>query len=274
MRVMTWNLWWRHGPWQQRRAPIAETLAAAAPDVCGLQEVWGAAPEADDPTIGNLAAELADRLGMHWCWAPLPTPPRRRAEHPGLAIGNAVLSRWPIQAHHALRLPVAEGEQPRVALHAAIGAPGGTLPFFTTHLTHRLDASAERVAQVRALAPFVAAHSAGCEYPPVVTGDLNADPASDEIRLLGGMLTAPVVPGLVLVDAWRYAAPGDPGFTWDMRNGHAHETGFGNARIDYILVGRPRQGRGRVRAVRLAGTEPVGDIWPSDHFAVVADLAE
>src|SRR5690606_42025126 len=103
MRVMTWNLWWRHGPWQQRRAPIAETLAAAAPDVCGLQEVWGAAPEADDPTIGNLAAELADRLGMHWCWAPLPIPPHRRAEHPGLAIGNAVLSRWPIQAHHALR---------------------------------------------------------------------------------------------------------------------------------------------------------------------------
>src|SRR5690606_18947509 len=105
-------------------------------------------------------------------------------------------------------------------------------------------------------------------------GDLNADPASDEIRLLGGMLSAPVVPGLVLVDAWRYAAPGGRGFTWAMRNGHAHQTGFGHGRIAYILVGRPRQGRGRVRAVRLAGTEPVGDMWPSDHFAVVADLAE
>jgi endonuclease/exonuclease/phosphatase family metal-dependent hydrolase len=267
MRIVTWNLWWRHGPWQQRRPAIAATLAELAPDVCGLQEVWGG--ETD-----NLAAGLADRLGMHWCWAPLPIAPHRQAEHGrDMSIGNAVLSRWPILSQAALPLPVAAGEQPRVALHARLDAPGGPLPFFTTHLTHRPDASAERVAQVRALAGFVVEHRDGGAYPPVVTGDLNAEPDSDELRLLGGHLTAPAVADLVLVDAWRYAEAGDRGHTWDRRNGHIGELAI-DARIDYVLVGRPRDGRGRVESVRLAGTAPVDGVWPSDHFGVVADLVE
>ena len=39
MRILSWNLWWRYGPWEQRREAIAATLAEIGPDVCGLQEV-------------------------------------------------------------------------------------------------------------------------------------------------------------------------------------------------------------------------------------------
>jgi endonuclease/exonuclease/phosphatase family metal-dependent hydrolase len=267
MRILTWNLWWRYGPWRQRGPAIAATLADVAPDVCGLQEVWGS-------SAVNQAAELADGLGMHWCWAPLPISARRQAEHgTDMAIGNAVLSRWPILSRTELPLPVGEVEQPRVALHARIDAPAGPLAFFTTHLTHRYDASADRVEQVRTLAQFVADQWQDCAaYPPVVTGDFNAEPDSDELRLFSGILTAPAVPGLTLVDAWRYATPGDPGLTWDRRNEYMAEHGLFDARIDYVLVGTPRDGRGRVREVQLAGTEPVAGVWPSDHFAVVADL--
>ncbi len=266
MRVMTWNLWWRHGPWRERLERIAATLAEVAPDVCGLQEVWGA-PE------GNLAAELADRLGYHWCWASVPAVRQAQRPDTDLRIGNAVLSRWPLLDHAELPLPVAEGEHPRMALFARIDAPGGPLPFFTTHLTHRADASAERVAQVRALLPFVDEHRQGCAYPPVVTGDFNSEPDSDEMRLACGLLTAPVVPGLVLIDAWRYAPAGDPGVTWDVGNPFIGELGLFNARIDYVLVGPPRNGLGRVLAVRRAGTTPVDGVYPSDHYAVVADLS-
>ena len=42
--------------------------------------------------------------------------------------------------------------------------------------------------------------------------------------------------------------------------------------IHYILSGLPRQGRGKVRWAGLGGTAPVDGVWPSDHFAVVADL--
>jgi len=262
---MSWNLWWRHGPWEERRQAIAATLAGVQPDLCGFQEVWGGPAE-------NLAVDLAGRLGMHWCWVEA-----GKVRDPGgteLFIGNAILSRWPITTQEAGALPVSVSDEARVAVHARIDAPGGALPLFTTHLTYGPGRSALRAAQVRALARFAEEHSGGCAYPPVVTGDLNAEPGSDEMRLLGGLLADPAVPGLVLLDAWRYADPGDPGFTWDLRNGYQGDSRIPDSRIDYILVGLPRQGRGRVESVRLAGTGPVDGVWPSDHFAVVADLRE
>jgi endonuclease/exonuclease/phosphatase family metal-dependent hydrolase len=264
MRILTWNLWWRYGPWQQRQQAIASALAEIRPDVCGLQEVWGG-PD------GNLAADLAERLGMHWCWAEA-----AKAHHGGdaeLFIGNAILSRWPIAAHAHTALPVGDlAGEARVAVHARIDTPDGALPMFTTHLTYGPGLSSVRAAQARRLAEFVAEHATDCPCPPVVTGDLNAEPGSDELRLLGGLLTAPAVPGLVLVDSWRYADPGDPGFTWDHRNGYQADSRIPDSRIDYILAGLPRQGRGKVRSVGLAGNAPVDGVWPSDHFAVVADL--
>jgi endonuclease/exonuclease/phosphatase family metal-dependent hydrolase len=260
IRILTWNLWWRYGPWRERLDAIVATLAAEGPDVCGLQEVW-AAPDR------HLAAELADRLGMHWCFAQA-----TEAEHGGqrLGFGNAILSRWPIAAEARAPLP-APGIEGRVAAYARIDAPGGPLPIFTTHLTYVPGGSATRMAQVRRLAEFVAEQEPGA-YPPVVMGDLNAEPDSDEIRLLSGLLTEPVVPGQVLVDAWRYADPADPGFTWDRRNGYQEDTNLPDSRIDFILVGLGKDARGRVLGARLAGNAPVDGVWPSDHFAVVAEL--
>jgi len=266
VRVLSWNLWWRYGPWQERQPAIEAVLAEVRPDVCGLQEVWGG-PEA------NLAADLAERLGMYWCWAVAGRG--HSAESNELFIGNAILSRWPISAQDQASLPRGDmTDESRMAVHALVDAPGGALPVFTTHLTYGPGRSSVRVAQVRTLAQFVAEHAADHVYPPVVTGDFNSEPGSDEQRLLGGLLTDPAVPGQVLVDAWRYADPGDPGFTWDHRNGYQAGSVIPDSRIDYVLVGLPRQGRGKVRSARLAGTSPVGGVWPSDHFAVVAELQD
>ena len=61
---------------------------------------------------------------------------------------------------------------------------------------------------------------------------------------------------------------------WHHRNGYQGDSPIPDSRIDYILAGLPRQGRGKVLSAALAGTGPVAGIWPSDHFAVVADLQE
>ncbi len=174
-----------------------------------------------------------------------------------------------------MHLPAGDlAEEGRVAAHARIEAPGGSLPVFTTHLTYGPGRSQLRMAQVRRLAEFVAGHAVDCGYPPVVTGDLCAEPGSDELRLLGGLLTAPAVPGLVLIDAWRYADPGDPGFTWATATVIRPGSVLPDSRIDYVLAGLPRQGRGKVWSAGLAGTALVDNVWPSDHFAVVADLRQ
>ena len=150
MRVLTWNLWGRFGPWLPRKEAIVATLADVGPDLCGLQEVWSAGGQ-------NLAADLAERLGMHWRWEMVTPAPHEAADE--VRIGNAILSRWPILADAAARLPTDGTDEGRVAVHARVDAPGGALPMFTTHLTHYPGASLIRLAQVRRLAEFVAGAS-------------------------------------------------------------------------------------------------------------------
>jgi endonuclease/exonuclease/phosphatase family metal-dependent hydrolase len=269
MRVVTWNVWWRFGPWEQRREAILSVLGGLRPDVVGLQEVWARGEE-------NLAAWLAERLGMHWTWAASDAPERwqKRIRDATVSIGNAVLSKWPIVDRDVVRLPATGGQDDgRLVLHALLDAPGPRVPFFTTHLNHAIHESAVRCQQVAVLAEFVASRSGEGSFPPVVTGDYNAWPDSDEMRLLGGYKTAPAA-GQVLIDAWEYADPAVSSATWDASNPFAARTFELNVRCDYIHVGLPGPGGlGRVCAVRRAGDTPVDGVWPSDHAAVVADLA-
>ncbi|MDQ1046425.1 endonuclease/exonuclease/phosphatase family protein [Streptomyces sp. V4I2] len=271
MRVVTWNLWWRFGPWEARQKAILAVLRDLRPDVVGLQEVWAADGE-------NQAEWLADELGLHWTWAPSPSPERwrRRIGDPTVDIGNAVLSRWPVVDQEVLELPapaaLADG---RTALYARLATPAYDVPFFTTHLTSAPYASAVRCRQVTALAELVARHRGGTPFPPVVTGDFNAWPDSDAVRLFGGYKTEPAVPGQVLYDAWEYADPAAPSATWTPENPHTARVLEPPVRIDYIHVGPPGPvGEGHVRHVRRAGDGPVDGVWASDHAAVVADLAD
>ncbi|WP_141311192.1 endonuclease/exonuclease/phosphatase family protein [Streptomyces spinoverrucosus] len=270
MRVVTWNLWWRFGPWAERQKAILGALRELRPDVVGLQEVWDAGGE-------NLAEWLAGELGLHWTWAPSHAPERwqHRIGDPAVGIGNAVLSRWPITEQAVLPLPApTDVNDGRLALYTRLATPSYPVPFFTTHLTSALHASATRCRQVTALAEFVAEHRGDTPFPPVVTGDFNAWPDSDEIRLFGGYRTAPAVPRQVLLDAWEYADPAAPSHTWDPANPYVAPGRYPGARVDYIHVGPPGPNAlGHVRSVRRAGDGPVDGVWPSDHAAVVADLA-
>jgi endonuclease/exonuclease/phosphatase family metal-dependent hydrolase len=267
VRVVTWNLWWRFGAWQERHEAIAAQLAATAADIICLQEVWAT-------ETGNLAGDLAQRLTMHWTHARLEKSKLWQARLSGTTatIGNAILSRWPIKDTAVLQLPA--GDMPsegRTAISARIAAPGCTIPVFTTQFNSQPAHSAIRVEQTRALALFISERR-GDGFPAVVTGDLNAEPDSDEVRLLCGHKTAPAVPGLVLVDSWRYAENGDVGWTWDRANPHVLATHEPSARIDYILVGLPARVGGQVQSARRIGHQPVTGTWPSDHAGVVADL--
>jgi endonuclease/exonuclease/phosphatase family metal-dependent hydrolase len=280
LRIMTWNVWWRFGDWRARRRAILSVLREQQPDVVGLQEVWATGEE-------NLAHWLADELGMHAAWSPSPAPERwqRRlaytGEDPGtdatdVAFGNAVLSRHPLLEQRIAHLHSGTGEpEGRTALRVLVDAPRRPLPFTTTHLNSSPAESAVRVQQVREVVRFVADghRRGGGTYPPVLTGDFNAVPSSDEVRTACGYETPGPVEGFVLVDAWRFADSDDQGHTWDRRNPFVARVHQPSARIDYVLVGlTPFSGEGAVRAVRRVATEPVDGVWASDHAAVVVDL--
>ncbi len=221
LRVMSWHLWWRFGPWQERAPAIATTLKRAAADIICLQEVW-------DDGARNFAAELAGELGYHHAWAPGARPN-------GIHMGNAILSRWPIAGHESIALYGQPGaDEMRVALRTDIARPGGTVPVFCTHLNHLPYHSHIRQKQVAGVLEFIR-DSRPWEYPPVLCGDFNADPMSDEIRMITGQAAVPV-PGLALHDAWNVANPGSAGFTWSADNPFVAETFEPSRRIDYIFT--------------------------------------
>ncbi len=257
LSVLTWNLWWQFGPWQNRAVAIEATLAAADADVVALQEVWGDADE-------NYAAVLAEKLGLHHFHADCMTMN-------GVGFGNAILSRWPIIETKGITLSGAkETGETRNALYARIDGPRGSIDAFCTHLNWRYEQSHIRQVQVREVADFVQANAAG-KMPPILCGDFNAEPMSEEIRMLTGLTTA-AAKGLVFHDAWAVAGRG-AGLTWDNRNPFVAAEFEPDRRIDYIFAGHPKaRGRGHVTDVEIVGDAPVEGVWPSDHFGVMAKV--
>lgn len=257
LQILSWNVWGRSGDWRARQLAIDATIEQLDPDVVALQETWRSARGPSQ------ASRLADRLGRHH----VEVHPTGASEGRGLAV----LSRWPILDHEAVPLPDAGApSEHRLALRADIATPAGTLPLWTTHLNWRPDHSHVRQAQVRALLEQIAGRQLS-PLPPVLCGDFNARPTTDEIRLLTGQAAVPV-PGLVFQDAWEVASDGSPGFTWSHSNPEAARGRHGNARVDYVLVGWEPGRPGRiVRAAVVQGKRP-GEVWPSDHFAVLAEL--
>lgn len=258
IRVVSWNIWWRYGPWERRRPIIEATLRALDADVIALQEVW------DDGTA-NLAADLAQALERNHVF-------QSAEKRNGIGFGNAVLSRWPITKTDWRPLPgEQESDEGRCVLFAELGGPHGPVQVFATHLNWRFDHGGIRQRQVIEIARFVASKRPR-SYPPIVCGDFNAEPMSDEIRMMTGQAACPIE-GVVFRDAWNVAGDASEGYTWDNKNRFAQAEFEPSRRIDYVFVGEAMaRGAGHVVECRLAGNEPVEGLWPSDHFAVVAEL--
>jgi len=149
--------------------------------------------------------------------------------------------------------------------------PRAEIDVFNTHLSWRPEEGALRQKQMADLCRFVEAQAKG-DMPPIVCGDFNSIPSSDEIRMMTGE-AAVAVDGLFFFDAWRAAGHTEAGFTWDAINPLTHAALQPNRRLDYVFVGNPRgDGTGHVTGTRLAATEPVNGLYASDHFALVAEL--
>ncbi len=264
LRVMTWNLWWHFGPWERRRPAIVELIRSVDPDVVCLQEVWSDG-SADD------AERIGEATGLH----AVGTAPML---YDGQSFGNAILSRWPLDAIADEVLPRADGEPGhRRVVAAASATPWGRWPVASTHLDHHFDGSATRQAQLARLLELAVGWRGVPErdLPLIVGADLNAVPDSDEVRTLTGR--RPGATGLVFSDAWEQVGDG-PGPTWLRANPHTADSAWPDRRLDYVLVSWPRpKPIGNPERAWIVGDRPStvdgAEVWPSDHAAVVAELA-
>jgi len=263
LRVLTLNIWNRQGPWEERLAIIRRGLERLEPDVVGLQEVLRH-EELDE----DQARQIGDGLGYRSVYG------KAWDLGGGLVFGNAVLSRHPVALRNLWPLPVGPGDEGRALLHAEVEAPCGRVPFFVTHLNWKFHEGATRLEQVLFIADRIAeAAPVGSEaFPPILVGDFNAEPESDEIRFLRGHHVARGR-SVWLADCFHVAGAG-PGITFARRNPFAFAVREPDRRLDYVFVRGPdRRFLGEPLAARVVLDEPVGGVFASDHFGVFAELS-
>jgi endonuclease/exonuclease/phosphatase family metal-dependent hydrolase len=255
VRIITWNVWGLYGPWPEREAAIMATLHDAHPDIVVLTESWskGGYSQRD---------RLAGPLGLpHHAFSGVP------AQEDGAALsGVAVLSRWPIQRQSGLTFGDARVQ------FAELAGPRGLIQVFGLVMdAWWFDQSQPRQDAVRELLTWVP-RAQDTRAPLIICGDFNADPDSDEIRMLTGRTAAPV-PGLSFCDAWEVAGPAAPGYTWSNSNPWATQLLWPDRRIDYIFSATPRPGgAGHALHTALVGTSPINNAYPSDHYGLQSSL--
>mgnify|MGYP000163779322 CR=1 FL=1 len=271
LRFVTLNLWAQNGPWPARAAAVRAELLAQAPDIVGLQEVLGFAGGKNQ--LDELCAPLPAELYPHRAHGPACSLADARSG--ARSLGNALLSRFPILAQHNIALPNPRRRETRALLCALIAAPTGQLPVFVTHLDWQLDGSHARCLQVRFIADHIDAQldlwAAAARVqpdtvvlPPILAGDFNAEPQSDEIRFLTGhhALAGPdgqPPRGVYFSDCYARGpvaaepdcgdGPGAPGATFARRNRFATLAREPDRRLDYIFAALP-DSCGRVEPLR------------------------
>jgi endonuclease/exonuclease/phosphatase family metal-dependent hydrolase len=236
LEALTQNAWGGFPCWPDRRALLAERIAALRPEVVGLQEIHRVGERSQ-------AHELAERIGGYAVhFAP------GRISKGGGAEGVAILSRLEAHAHapHALTLDRSdrfEGENQRIVLGITIDHPEGPIDVFVTHLSLSRIARTRTAVELLAFVADVGAQSKS--IGAVLMGDLNATEDEPAVSCLAADW----------IDAFRDRHP---------RGGGTWPAFLPFRRLDYVFA-RPRA-RFVVESCR---TIP----WSgSDHLGVLARL--
>jgi endonuclease/exonuclease/phosphatase family metal-dependent hydrolase len=261
IRVVTLNLWSASSDVERRIGLAIHGLKALSPDIVTLQEVVG-----ETATFENHAALIARALDARWHFDPVgPRPDQPQ-------VGNAIVSRFPIESHGSILLPSPPGD-PRRALMCHVKTPYGVLPILSTHLSWEMWHAEWREKQVVVLDEFVRAKPA--ELPPIIGGDFNTAPDSAAIMFLTGRMSL-LGRSTYYRDCWQRHHPFERGATWSTKNPYTVRWIERNRRLDYLFVGQIRDdGWGAVIDSRVIFDIPGPDgIFPSDHFGVYAEIGE
>lgn len=261
--------------WDDRRHETVAWIDRLEPDIVCLQETW------QSPDSPNSAEWVAEHCASDWhvAFGGLPFPEPLWPD-PTLLFGSSILSRSPIDHQELIPLPVDE--------HPASTKPAFLMKLellhvrtrgvdvFSTHLAPPPEQAYHRVTQVLAIDDAIRERaSADSPLPPILCGDFNAEPNSDEIRFLSGLAT---VEGrsTYFQEAWTAGRNQDVGWTWDgAANELADSMKLPPKRIDYVFVGDPYGrdgGAGLVTSCNLAFHEQITGRHASDHFGLIVEI--
>jgi endonuclease/exonuclease/phosphatase family metal-dependent hydrolase len=265
MRVVTMNIWARHGDWDARRQVLREALSELRPDLVALQET--VVTDGYDQVVDVLDPDL--HVAHQW---------RRESDGTGMSLA----SRWPfvevVEQDFLVTHRVDAGEFPGSLLAARVEPPPpyGALWFASPKPSFRLGHERERELQAVGMATRLEELVRQRGGHVVLASDFDATPDSASMRFWAGLQSLEGT-SVAYRDAWSTAHPGEPGHTFSAVNplvtsgNWPLETG---RRIDYVWVRCGPHGPSlRVDSCDLLLDAPRHGVWASDHVGVVADLS-
>jgi endonuclease/exonuclease/phosphatase family metal-dependent hydrolase len=279
LRVITQNVWgWyyftdegigRTGPdevwpveWSSRQAVLANGFRDLAPDLVAFQEAI-TTPQYD---------QVVELLGgaYHVVHA-------SRREPDG--SGASIASRWPIRDVQEVDLQVTTRTAafPAVTLVAEILVPQPIGPLLLVNHNPNWELSFEHERELQAVVAAQAIEGIADvdDHHVVLAGDFNATPDAASVRFWYGLQSLGGV-SVCYRDAWNEAGPADPGYTQTPTNRVVAEGTWPQERgrrIDYLFVRCVHHGPTLdVTGCGHVFSQPVDDMWASDHFGVTADL--
>ena len=260
LRVVTINTGKCDGRYRDRLNALLAGLAALDADIILAQEAF----EALEVPGLSTPRHLADGLRMHLAFHPIRHKPR---DVEGVSVdsvsGLATLSRWPLGDVATVALTDDAEDGDRAVLFVEVPTPDGVVRTANTHLTHLHHRDDLRVQQAREVLDHPWWHG-GEAALRVLGGDMNAREDHEVHRLVrGGHAT------WAGADAFEVA--GDPPRSATIRR--EAPDGVIEARLDYLYLLAPRDiPSPQVAGARVVLDRPLGDVLPSDHFGVLADV--
>ncbi|MEO1012854.1 MAG: endonuclease/exonuclease/phosphatase family protein [Bacteroidota bacterium] len=231
IKVMSYNI--HHGEnirGQIDLREIGRVIKKSGADLVGLQEVDSVCARSNKEDQMKVLAELT---GMYYTF-------KKHFDYDGGSYGLGILSKYPFDRTFDERISsYPEGSSKTLVLLVTDIeiAKGSIVRFATVHFDYREDPTI-RLAQSSETLDFFAKNT----YPVILTGDLNAEPNTREIKGLGSMFTDTDISGKS-----TYPADGP------------------STKIDYILVSG--QHLKKVKKHKVIN-EPVA----SDHRPVMASI--
>lgn len=185
LRIMSFNI--LHGATVKNDFnldTLARIITSYKPHLVALQEVdfkTKRAREYDLPTELGYRTKMTSLFG-------------RAMYYDGGEYGEGVLSSYTFVGTENFALPHLPDSEPRAALITRVRTGNGNIiQFVATHLDHQKD-DTDRVMQVRAIVEKLK----DTPYPTLITGDLNAEPEEEPIKILLEEFTKPDTPNASL----------------------------------------------------------------------------
>lgn len=277
----------------ERTTEIADQIAAASPDLVGLQEValWRTGAFMDPAPATDVAVDHLQLLmnalalrGLHY--APIVIQTNLDAELPGVFSPTAaldirftdrvvILARTDLKksefkledaqaGSYSISLTIPVLGQPITVLRgwtlADVKHRGKTYRFVNTHLESFHPQVNLAQAQELLLGPT------NTGLPVILVGDFNSDAATNGTAYL-------MITGGGFADIWSNEPPSNPGLTWPLSGEIPNTITTPTERLDLVFT----RGRITLTDADIVGEDPILDLTPSgfrpsDHAGVVGSV--